>query len=78
MSTGEIVIFFSPPRVTLNNYVQYDNLSQKMGWQSRMQWILKPGNDIILVWNSVALDPLERFDVLESSARIKINYTFRF
>ena len=70
--------FLFTPRLTLNNYVQYDNLSQKMGWQSRMQWILKPGNDIILVWNSVALDPLERFDVLESSARIKINYTFRF
>ena len=70
--------FLFNPRLTLYNYIQYDNLSEQMGWQSRLRWILKPGNDIILVWNSVARDPLERFDLQESSARIKVNYTFRF
>ncbi len=70
--------FLFTPRLTLDNYVQYDNLSQEMGWQSRLHWILKPGNDIVLAWNSLALDPLERFDIRESSARIKVNYTFRF
>jgi len=70
--------FLFTPRITLDNYLQYDNLSRQMGWQSRFRWIIKPGNDIILVWNSLALDPLERFDIQESTARIKVNYTFRF
>ncbi len=70
-------ILFSPD-VTLYNYVQYDNLSERLGWQSRFYWILKPGNEIIMVWNSSITDPFDRFVLTESTARFKVNYNFRF
>jgi hypothetical protein len=64
----------------LTNFVQYDNLSDTWGWQSRFQWILKPGNEIHFVWNSLVLPSIER-DVMvlsENSALLKVNYNFRF
>lgn len=72
-------IFFSPD-ISLTNYIQYDNVSEKMGWQSRFRWIIKPGNEIIFVWNSTMYEsPMkDRFTVQESSTRLKLNYNFRF
>jgi len=70
-------ILFSP-EVTLNNFVQYDNYSKQMGWQSRFRWILLPGNELNLVWNSISLDPFERFTITESADRIKFQYNYRF
>ena len=70
-------ILFSPD-ITLSNYVQYDNKSGKMGWQSRFRWIIKPGKEVFFVWNSIAADPYERFQIQETSARLKVKYTIRF
>ncbi len=72
------VNFLFSPFMTLYNYIQYDNLSQKMGWQSRFRWILKPGTEILLVWNSVWQDPLERHEITESTTRLKFRYVYRF
>ena len=72
-------IFFGPD-ISLTNYIQYDNVSQKIGWQSRFRWILKPGNEILLVWNSTLYEQPEkdRFTLQESFTRLKLNYNFRF
>ena len=70
-------ILFSP-NITLYNFVQYDSKSDKMGWQSRFQWILKPGREIFLVWNSIASDPYERFQLEEAGAKVKVKFTIRF
>ena len=72
-------VYFSPD-ITLTNFVQYDNLSESWGWQSRFQWILKPGNEIHFVWNSLATRSLERnvYEMTENSALLKVNYNFRF
>jgi len=70
-------ILFNPD-ITLYNFVQYDSQSKRMGWQSRFQWILKPGREIFLVWNSIARDPYERFEMQEASARLKVKFTIRF
>ncbi len=70
-------ILFSP-NITLYNFVQYDSKSNKMGWQSRFQWILRPGREIFLVWNSIASDPYERFQLEEASAKVKVKFTIRF
>jgi hypothetical protein len=66
------------PRVTLYNFLQYDNLSRRLGWQSRFYWILRPGDEIILVWNSSVREPLDRFELTESTLRLKLNYVHRF
>jgi hypothetical protein len=70
-------ILFSPD-ITLYNFVQYDSKSNQMGWQSRFQWILRPGREVFLVWNSIARDPYERFQLEEAGARVKIKFTLRF
>jgi hypothetical protein len=72
-------ILFSP-RITLTNYIQYDDVSETMGWQSRFRWILQPGNEILLVWNSSLYEPLaaDRFVIADHITRLKLNYNFRF
>jgi hypothetical protein len=70
--------FLFSPTVTLYNYFQYDNASKKTGWQSRFQWILKPGNEIILAWTSGWTQPDNRFIMNESALRLKLKYNIRF
>jgi len=70
-------ILFSPD-ITLYNYFQYDNASKSMGLQSRFQWILKPGNEIILAWTSNFLKPDDHFYMDESAIRLKLKYNIRF
>jgi len=70
-------ILFSPD-ITLYNFIQYDNQSGRMGWQSRFQWIIRPGQEVFLVWNSLASDPLERYRTEEATLRLKVKFTLRF
>ncbi len=70
-------ILFTPD-ITLYNFVQFDSKSNKMGWQSRFQWILRPGREIFLVWNSVASDPYKNFQLEEAGAKLKVKFTIRF
>ncbi|MEN8115818.1 MAG: DUF5916 domain-containing protein [Bacteroidota bacterium] len=70
-------ILFSPT-ITLYNYFQYDNATKSAGWQSRFQWILKPGNEIILAWTSNFIKPENHFFMDESALRLKLKYNIRF
>ncbi len=70
-------VLFSPD-MTLYNYLQYDNNSKTIGIQSRFQWIVKPGNEIIVAWTSNLSQPLERFVMNESALRFKLKYNIRF
>ncbi len=70
--------FLFSPNITLYNFAQYDNFSKNMGWQSRFRWILKPGKEMILVWNSLATDPFDRFTITEGSLNFKLKYLYRF
>jgi hypothetical protein len=66
------------PNMTWYNYAQYDNQTEKIGWQSRFQWIIKPGKEIFLTFNSPSIDPMERFKPESYDARVKVKYTIRF
>jgi len=66
------------PDITLYSFIQYDSESGRMGWQSRFQWIIQPGKEVFLVWNSIARDPYDRFQMQEASVRLKVKYTIRF
>ncbi len=68
------------PFLTLYNLVQFDNGSRNLGWQSRLRWILKPGNDIFLVFSQGwAQDEQNdfRFRMTDRKLSFKIQYTFR-
>jgi hypothetical protein len=67
------------PFISLSNFVQYDTDSRNIGLQSRLRWILKPGNEFFVVLNhGWQENELDRFESAQTRFRIKLNYTFRF
>lgn len=70
-------VLFSPA-LSWYNFAQYENQTETIGWQSRFQWIIKPGKMIFLTFNSPLIDPLERFRAEVYEARVKVKYTLRF
>ncbi len=67
------------PFITLANFVQYDTDSRNLGLQSRLRWILKPGNEFFVVLNhSWQENALDRFESAQTRFRVKLNYIFRF
>jgi hypothetical protein len=73
--------FTASPFLSLSNLIQYDNLSRNLGLQSRLRWILQPGNDLFFVfaqgWIQEPLGGL-RFAAQESKVSTKFQYTARF
>jgi hypothetical protein len=74
---GIMNILFNP-QINLTTFIQYDDVSQTAGWQSRFRWIIRPGREILVAWNSRISDPMERFVVTDSSLRFKVKYNVRF
>lgn len=70
--------FLFSPNLSWYNFAQYENQTETIGWQSRFQWIIKPGKEIFLVFNSPLIDPLERFRPEIYEARVKVKYSIRF
>jgi len=70
---------FSPFMSIVNN-IQYDTISRVVGWQSRYRWIMKPGNDLYLVYTHNWLDDLvlRRFVSIDRKFASKVLYTHRF
>jgi hypothetical protein len=70
---------FSPWVAWVNNF-QYDTQSSIIGWQSRFRWILKPGNDLYVVYTHNWMDdPLQnRIYSLDRRAASKFMYTYQF
>lgn len=67
------------PLTNLSSFVQYDTESQNIGLQSRLRWIVRPGNEVFFVVNhGWQRDIFNRFAAIAMDVRAKINYTFRF
>jgi hypothetical protein len=68
------------PFVTLVNNLQFDTISRVAGWQSRFRWIMRPGNDLYVVYTHNWLeDPVvDRFTSLDRRVASKVLYTHRF
>jgi hypothetical protein len=62
------------------NLVQYDNLSEEVGVNTRLQWIPKAGQEgfIVLNYNMQDKDKNNRFESAFSDLSVKFKYTFRF
>jgi hypothetical protein len=72
-------IFLSPD-LGLMNYVQFDDISNKLGWSSRLRWQISPGNEIYLVYNKNwerLWDPTSRFAPLGDRGVLKISLSIR-
>jgi hypothetical protein len=68
------------PFLTWVNNVQYDTVSGVAGWQSRFRWIVRPGNDIYVVYTQNWLDDplLAQFATQDRRLSTKAVYTYRF
>lgn len=71
---------FLSPDLGLMNYLQYDDVSRKLGWNLRLRWQLSPGNEIYLVYSKNwerSWDPGSRFFPLGERGVFKIQLNVR-
>ena len=63
-----------------SNLIQYDNVSEVMGFNSRLHWIPEAGRQAFLVFNYGLIDQDKdnEFTSTNSDISLKFNYTFRF
>jgi hypothetical protein len=74
-------VYSVSPFLSFFNLVQFDNESKNLGWQSRVRWIIRPGNDVFIVFNQGWLqDERGGFKFRSADTRLaaKVQYTFRF
>jgi hypothetical protein len=72
-------IFLSPD-LGFMNYIQYDDISDSLGWNARLRWQITPGNEIYLVYNKNwerIWDPMSRFVSMGERGVIKITLSIR-
>ena len=67
------------PELALSSFVQYDNVSDSVGLNSRLWWILEPGSELFLVLNQGWDYRIDRhFAPTSTQLTGKIGYTARF
>lgn len=66
------------PNLSWTTAVQYDNVSDALGLNSRIRWIVQPGNEIFLVFNQAYEASADTIHPILSRATLKARYTFRF
>ncbi len=72
------VDFLFTPDIAWTNFIQWDDVSNSLGINSRLRWIIEPGNELFLVFNQ-AFDTLDgRFDATSTELTTKLGWTFRF
>ncbi len=72
-------IFLSPD-LGLMNYIQYDDISRQLGWNSRLRWQISPGNVIYIVYNKSwerRWEPTSRLFPMEERGVLKISLSIR-
>lgn len=70
--------FAFTPNLSWNTVVQYDNVSETAGVNSRLKWIIKPGSQVFLVLNYGFDAEDGRFQTLSTDITTKVVWTFRF
>ena len=69
--------FVFTPDISWSNYVQWDDVSDSLGVNSRLWWILQPGQQIFLVVDQAWDVMTERFAPTASEVTMKLSYTIR-
>jgi hypothetical protein len=60
------------------NLVQYDNVSDTVGVNSRVHWIPEAGREVFLVLNHGLEEIDDEYHSAAADLTAKISYTFRF
>ncbi|MEM7230073.1 MAG: DUF5916 domain-containing protein [Planctomycetota bacterium] len=77
LGRARVNIFFTPD-LSWTTFAQYDNVSDTVGINSKVRWIIEPGNELFVVLN-------QGYDVIDDDLRSgfteltsKVGWTFRF
>ena len=67
------------PWIFVVNTLQYDSVSERLGWQARFRWTVTPGSDLFVIYthNWVEQPVLERFVTQDRRGATKFVYTMR-
>lgn len=77
LASARLRLSFTPD-LAWHNFVQYDNVSDTIGYQSRVQWEFRPGSFVYVVFNQNVDRTDHNLKVLENEVTAKIGMTFRF
>ena len=69
------------PDISLSSNIQFDDVSEVLGTNTRFRWILTPGTDIFFVYNhNWQNNPVmnNRFFTIQQGGALKLVYTYRF
>lgn len=76
---GFVSVGFTPsPNFVWNTLTQWDTVSDQLGIQSRIRWIVRPGQEMFLVLNQGFDVHRQRFTRLDTETATKVGLTFRF
>ena len=69
------------PDISLSSNIQFDDVTEVLGTNTRFRWIITPGTDIFIIYNhnwlnNPALD--KRFFTIQQGGAMKVGYTYRF
>jgi len=65
------------PDISWITYGQWDNVSDKLGFNSRFRWIIQDGREFYIVVNH-DVDTRDEFRSQRTEAILKLEWTFRF
>jgi len=77
IARGRVDIAFSPA-VSWSNLIQWDNISETLGVNSRLRWIVQPGNDVFIVLNQGFVTEDQSFSSSATDITVKVGWTIRF
>ncbi len=66
------------PDLSWFNLVQYDSESGNLALNSRIRWIIEPGNELFLVYNHGWIESGRALRPVLREAKIKVQFTYRF
>ena len=77
---GRLNLYITPD-LGISNYIQYDDVSNQMGYNGKFFWQIRPGNIIYLVYNNNMerqWEPEYRFKMQEEQIKFKVQLSIRF
>jgi len=76
---GSLGVRITPStRLSWDSIIQYDNISDQLGVNSRVRYIVNPGSDLYLVVNQGFDVEDGNFQQFSSELVAKVGWTFRF
>ena len=70
--------FSFSPNLSWNTFIQWDNVSETFGINSRVRWIPTPGQEVFFVFNETLDENRDSLIPLYEQVAFKIAYTIRF